>query len=59
MIEVLGTKVVTGAPAERAVLISDLHVGTDGGRVLDGIRAGSSSVAVRRPPPPELRPSVR
>ncbi|MFT4512788.1 MAG: UDP-2,3-diacylglucosamine hydrolase [Planctomycetota bacterium] len=39
MIDVLGTKVVTGAPAERAVLISDLHVGADGGRVLEALDA--------------------
>ncbi len=39
MIAVLGTKVVTGAPAERAVLISDLHVGTDGDRVLGALDA--------------------
>lgn len=39
MKEVLGTKVVSGAPAERAVLISDLHVGTDGGRVLQALDA--------------------
>ena len=35
----LGSKIVAGAPADRAVLISDLHVGADGGRVLDALDA--------------------
>lgn len=39
MTEVLGTRIQTGAPAERAVLISDLHVGTDGGEVLQSLDA--------------------
>lgn len=34
MIKVLDTVVASGAPAERAVLISDLHIGADGGRVV-------------------------
>lgn len=45
MSDVLGTKIRDGAPAERAVLISDLHVGTDGGRVLAGLDA---AIAVAR-----------
>jgi UDP-2,3-diacylglucosamine hydrolase len=36
---VLGTEVVAGAPAGRAVLISDLHVGSEGGRVLQALDA--------------------
>ena len=34
MIKVLDTVVASGAPAERAVLISDLHIGAYGGRVV-------------------------
>ena len=34
MTKVLDTEVQSGASAARAVLISDLHIGTDGGRVL-------------------------
>ena len=45
MIRVLGTTVVTGAAAERAVLISDLHVGAGGGRVLASLDA---AIAVAR-----------
>jgi len=36
---ILGTTIRDGAPAERAVLISDLHVGTDGGPVLAALDA--------------------
>lgn len=39
MTNVLGTDIRDGAPAERAVLISDLHVGTDGGKVLQALDA--------------------
>lgn len=35
----LGTDIRAGAPAERAVLISDLHVGADGGQVLQTLDA--------------------
>tara|TARA_R110002072_G_scaffold27804_1_gene90158 strand:- start:13084 stop:13899 length:816 start_codon:yes stop_codon:yes gene_type:complete len=45
VIEVLGTQVVAGAPAERAVLISDLHVGSHGGQVLEALDA---AIAVAR-----------
>jgi len=36
---VLGTEIRAGAPAERAVLISDLHVGADGGAVMQALDA--------------------
>lgn len=36
---VLGTPIVAGAAAERAVLISDLHVGADGGAVVGALDA--------------------
>jgi UDP-2,3-diacylglucosamine hydrolase len=39
MTRLLGTEVVLGAPADRAVLISDLHIGTDGGAVLASLDA--------------------
>lgn len=45
MTSVLGTDIRAGAPSERAVLISDLHVGTDGGQVL---RSLDAAVAVAR-----------
>lgn len=45
MTEVLGTQIEAGAKAERAVLISDLHVGTDGGAVL---RSLDAALAVAR-----------
>ena len=45
MTTLLGTQLKMGKPSERAVLISDLHVGSDGGSVLGSLDA---AIAVAR-----------
>lgn len=47
MTEVLGTAVRAGAAAERALLISDLHVPSDGGRVVASLAAAIAAAQAR------------
>jgi UDP-2,3-diacylglucosamine hydrolase len=46
-VNVLGTAIRAGAAAERAVLISDLHVGADGGAVVDALDAAIAHARAR------------